>query len=329
MSLSPSNFDITQQLPISKITKPVGPPKHRFNQFSLEYSRLLNDDYVHGKFLTLKYAGKGQSFNFSGKGTLDFKAAGSDKKEVPVTSSEVKLLTNIEGKNVEAKFDNKGGIRLWGNFGLYTLWKPVVITAKLKTKNDFDKASGNVCFEHQAKQSNVQLRLDVKNDRTPYLNSRAVFNDGKYQFGFAAKVNLLSYALARYNLYVGYREKDLHLFVEHTSKSKNKIELGKLTAGGIYKTAKHDYVGKASYRPQKPENPLMFKLGTVVNVNKNNVVRAKVNSKGKLTLSSKFKYNSNLTLVAGTRIDLLNPASYVTKKTVPIPFGLSVELSYD
>lgn len=327
MSLSPSNFDITQKLPLSKLTKPVGPPRHRFNQFNLEYSRLLNDDYVHGKFLTLKYAGKGQLFNFSGKGTLDFKA-GADKKETPVTSSEVKLLTNVEGRNVEAKFDSKGGIRLWGNFGLYTLWRPVVLTAKLKTTTAFANASGNVCFEHQAARNNVQVRLDVKKDRTPFLNTRLVFNDGKLQFGYAAKINLLNYSLARYNLYLGYRDRGLQLFAEHTSRNKEKVELGKVLCGGIYKYGGNDYVGKVTFRPHKTEK-LKFNIGTVVNVNKTTIARAKVNNKARLALSGKLKYNSNLTLVAGTRIDLLNPGTFVTNRTVPIPLGLSVELAYD
>lgn len=327
MSLAPSNFDIKQTLPISKITKPVGPPKHRFNAFNLEYGRLLSDDYVHRKFLTLKYAGKGGAYNFSGKGTLDFKL-GADKKETPVTSSEVKLLTNIEGRSVEAKFDNKGGLRLWGNFGTYTIWKPVILTAKVKTTTAFQKFSGNVSFEHQARQSNVQLRLDIKQDHTPFFNSRVVFNDGKFQFGYAAKINLLAYTLARYNLYLGYKEKDLQVFVEHTSKNKAKVELGKIMTGLIYRYGGNDYVAKVAYRPQKAE-PVKFNAGTVVKANKNTTLRAKINNKARLTLSSRFRHSSNLTLVAGTQIDLLNPGSFVTNRAVPIPLGLSVELAYE
>lgn len=312
---------------IAPSTRPVGPPKTRFNQFGLEYGRLLNDDYVHRKFLTLKYAGKGRYFNFSGKGTLDFKL-GADKKETPVTSSEVKLLTNIEGRSIEAKFDNRGGIRLWGHFGLYNLWKPVILTAKVKTNNAFNKVSGNVCVEHQTKQANVQLRVDVKNDHTPFFNSRLIFNDGKFQFGYAAKINLLAYTLARYNLYLGYREKDVQVFLEHTSRTKTKIELGKILTGFIYRHGGNDYVAKVTYRPHKTE-AVKVNVGTVVNVNKNNVIRAKINNKAKLSLSSKFKQSSNLTLVAGTSIDLLNPGSFVTNRTVPIPLGLSIELNYD
>lgn len=327
MSLAASPFDQKGDANVlSSSLKPVGAPKSKFNQFSLDYSKLLSDDYVHKKFLTLKYNGKGQRFIFNGKGTLDFKA-GSDKKEKPVTSSEVKFVTNVEGKNFEAKFDNKGLIRVWGNFGIYNLIKPVAVTAKVKTTNSFSNYSANLGVEYEGKQSNVQARIDLKNDTIPFFNSKLLFNDGKLQFGYAAKINLLAYTLARYNIYFGYRERDFTAFIEHTSRNKAKVEVGKLMFGGIYRTGGNDYVFKASYRPHKIEQ-LRFKLGAVANPNKDTVLRAKVNNNAKLTLSSKFKYNSNLSFVAGTQINLLDPSSFLTNKAIPIPLGISVEFNY-
>jgi len=327
MSLSANPFEKTPKViyPILSV-KPAGAPKSKFNQFNLEYSRLLNDDYVHKKFLTLKYAGKGQSFIFNGKGTLDFKV-GTDKRELPATSSEVRFITNIEGRNIDAKFDNKGQIRVWGNFGVYNLFKPVVVTAKVKTNNAFSAYSANVGAEYQGTQSNVQLRIDLKNDNIPFFNQKVLYNDGKFQFGYAAKINLIAYTLARYNLYFGYKEKDFTAFIEHASRNKKKMEVGKLMFGGIYRTGGNDYVLKASYRPHKIEQ-LRFKLGTVASINKDTTLRAKVNNNAKLTLSSKFKYNSNLTVVASTQVNMLDPSTFFTGKTVPIPLGLSVEFNY-
>lgn len=306
--------------------KPVGGPKTRFNQFGLEFSRLLSDDYIHKKFLTVKYSGKGKAFVFSGKGTLDFKL-GADKQETLATSSEVKLLTNIQGNNIEAKFDNKGGIRLWTNFGTYNLGKPVTISAKAKTNNSFNFFSGHLAVEYETPQVKVQTRFDLKKNNVPLLNEKILFNYDRFQIGAVAKLNLLSYTLSRYNFYLGYAERDFSLFGEHTSKRKDAIDLGKLAVGAIYRRAGNDYVFKASYRPTNAQQ-LRVKVGTVNNINKDTVLRAKINNNAKLTLSSKFRYNSNLTVVAGTQVNLLEPATFLTNKTIPIPLGLSFEFNY-
>jgi hypothetical protein len=321
MSLAANPFE-----PTKRSLRPVGGPKTRFNQFGLEYGRLLNDDYIHKKFLTVKYAGKGQSFIFNGKGTLDFKL-GADKKEHPVTSAEVKFITNIEGTNLETKFDSKGVIRAWANFGNYNIGRLVNITAKVKTNNAFNYLSGYLGVEHQTRQFNVQARLDLKNGNIPHLNHKLTFNYDRFQLGAVAKLNLHAQNLARYNLFLGYIERDFSVFAEHVSRNKTKFSVGRLLAGAIYRRGGNDYVAKVSYRPEK-QDQVRVKVGAVVNVNRDTVIRAKINDKTKLTLSSKFRYNSNLTLVAGTQVSLLDPSSIFTNKTVPIPLGLSVEFSY-
>jgi len=329
MSLTASPFDnrtVKPRIPVVLSPRPAGGPKTRFHQFGLEYSRLLSDDYVQKKFLTVKYAGKGTNFIFNGKGTFDFKL-GADKREQPVTSSEVKLITNVEGRNFETKFDNRGGIRIWGDFGTYTIGSPLNITAKVKTNSAFNYLSGYLSFGYRARGLDLQTRIDLKNGNIPLLNEKLVFNYDRFQIGVVTKFNLLAHTLARYNLYLSYAERDFSVFAEHTSRNKNKVDLGKLVLGAIYRRAGNDYVFKASYRPWKTEQ-LRFKVGAVTSLNRDTAVRAKINNNAKLTLSTKFKYNSNLTLVAGTQVNLLEPATFFTNRTVPIPLGLSVEFNY-
>jgi len=326
MTSKPSNFDITQTLPISKITRPVGSPRNRFNQFNLDYTKILGDDYVHKKFLTVKYAGKGSYFNVSAKGTLDFKI-GADKREQPVTSSEVKVLTNVEGRNVEAKFNNKGEIRLWGNFGTYTIGKPFILTSKIKTNNAFNRFSGNLSLEYQGAGTNVWTNFHLKDGNIPYLSEKMNFRFDRFQLGYAAKFNLLAYTLARYNFFLSYNERDFGVVAEHVSRNKTKLELGKLILAATYRRGGNDYIAKLSYRPHKVEQ-IRFKVGAVANINRDTVVRAKISNNTKLSLSTKFRYNNNLTLVTGTQINLLDPNSSMTKKTIPVPFGVSVEFSY-
>jgi hypothetical protein len=316
-----------EEMTSTRSTKPVGAPKPKFHQFSLDFSKLLTDDYPHKKFLTVKYAGKGSSFIVNGKGTLDFKV-GADKREQPTTSSEVKLITNIDGRNLEARFDNKGLIRLWGNFGTYTIGKPFEITAKIKTKSELNFLSGNLALEYKGGKANVHTRIDLKDGNIPFFNSKSIFTVDRFQFGYVAKLNLLAYTVARYNLFAAYKEKDFSVYAEHFSKSKTKFELGKLILAAVYKRADNNYVVKASYRPSKPEQ-FRFKLATVYNVNKDTVIRAKINNNTKLSLATKFKYNNNFTLFAGTQINILEPKSFFTNKTIPIPIGLQFDFSYD
>ena len=320
-------FDVAQRKPVAIILPPQGGPKTKFHQAGLEFSRLLTDDYVQKKFLTVKYAGKGLRFVFNGKGTVDFKL-GADKREVPVTSSEVKLITNIEGRDVEAKFDSKGVIRLWSNFGVYNIGTPLNITAKLKTNSGFDRASGNVCFEYRGSGLSAFTRLDVKNNGTPLLNEKFIFTQRNLQLGSVLKLNLFDFSLSRYNLWASWSERDYSIYAEHFSKNKGKFELGKVILAGIYRYRNHNFVVKGAYRPWKKDHEVRVKAGVVSNIDKNTTIRAKIDNSTKLTLSTKLKLNSNFTVVGATQINLLNPGNYLTKRAIPVPLGLSLEFNY-
>jgi hypothetical protein len=326
MTSAPSTLDITSTMPIAKLAKPLAVPKPNLTKFNLDYGRLLTDDYVHKKLLTLKYTGKGYNFTLNAKGTLDLKL-GADKKETPVTSSEVKLTTNIEGRSIETKFDSKGVIRLCGTIGSYNIVRPLFFTAKLKTNNSFNRLSGYLCAEYQGAQSNIWTRLDLKNGNVPLLNEKMIFRINQFQLGYAAKLNLKANTLARYNFFAAYNERDFSVVAEHVSRNQTKPEIGKLIVAATLRRGGNDFVMKTSYRPYKAEQ-LRLKLGTVYNINRDTVLRAKINNNAKLTLGSRMRYNSNLSIVAGTQINLLNPSTYPTGRTVPVPLGITVEFNH-
>jgi len=81
--------------------------------------------------------------------------------------------------------------------------------------------------------------------------------------------------------------------------------------------------------PKKKGEEFRFKLGTQLKVKKDITLKAKINNNTKFTVSSKFKYNNNLTVIAGTQINLLDPSSFFTNKTIPIPLGINLEFSYN
>jgi len=120
----------------------------------------------------------------------------------------------------------------------------------------------------------------LKNGNVPFFNNKVVFNQDRFQIGYAAKLNLLAYTVARYNLFLSYNERDFTLLAEHTSRNQTKVEMGKLLLGAIYRRGGNDYVVKASYRPHKADQ-LRVKLGTVVALNTDTILRAKINNNTK------------------------------------------------
>jgi len=167
----------------------------------------------------------------------------------------------------------------------------------------------------------------LKEGLAPYLDEKMIFRVDKFQVGYATKLNLTAYTLARYNLFLSYTEKDFGIVAEHVSRNKTKIELGKLLLAATYRRAGNDYIAKFSYRPHNTD-PYRFKVGGVFSLNKDTTFRFKINNNTKLSLATKYRYNSNLTLVAGTQVNLLDPASSLTKKTIPVPLGVSLEFNY-
>jgi len=318
----------TTSLPVSTpIVKVIGSPRSKFNDFSLDYSKILSDDYVHNKFLTLKYAGKGTRFNFAGKETLEFKE--KDGKEVKAVGSEVKVVTNVNGINVETKFDSKGLVRVWTHWGRWNLGKPVDVSTKLKTDTNFSAPSGWVNVDYTTGRLSTSVRLHLKKDRTPYLAHKIQYIQGDFAGGYVAKNNLNNFGLRRYNLFGSYVHKDIGLHLEHVNTSLDAFSLGHVVFGVLYRFRGNPIVVKTTYRPEKKDHLFKVVAGTHYKVNKNTDLRVKVNSAGKLALSSKFKVHDNLSIVAATGLNLHTPGEYWNpKKTTRIPVGLSFEFSF-
>jgi hypothetical protein len=316
--------------------KVVGAPKTSLRNFGLDYGRFLSDDYLQKKFLTVKYAGKGNQFIFNGKEVFEW----SKDDKFSNTSNEVKLVTNTHGKNIEAKFDSKGLIKLWVNLGVHNIGKPVTLFSKLKTNQSFSNFSGSLAAEYQASKVNFTARLELKKNFTPFLSEKIVFTEGKFKLGLATKLNLSALGLRRYNAFAQYSTKDLDLFFEHVSPApsavakdstdhKTNLSLGKLILASVFRWRDTQFIARASYRPHKPDDKLRFVLGHITKVNDKLELRGKVDSHGKAAFAGRQKFTNNCSFVASTQINLKEPAKYFTGKTVPIPLGLGLEFSYN
>jgi len=317
--------------------KVVGAPKTTLRGWGLDYGRFLADDYLQKKFLTVKYTGKGSTFNFNGKEVFEF---GKDDKFAN-TSNEAKLITNAHGKNWETKFDSKGLIRVWTNWGQHNLGKPVTLVTKVKTNSSFSRWSGSLSAEFQASKTNLTARLDVKQNGTPYLSEKIVFADGKFRLGLFTKLNLSVFGLRRYNAFAQWSTKDLDLWLEHVSAAPAAVSgtsggadikglsLGKLILASVFRWKDTQFIARASYRPHKPDDKLRLVLGHITKVNDKLEVRGKADSHGKATFAGRYKCNGNFSFVASTQVNLKDPSKFLTGKTVPIPLGLGLEFTYN
>jgi hypothetical protein len=317
--------------------KVVGAPKTTLRGWGLDYGRLLADDYLQKKFLTVKYTGKGSTFNFNGKEVFEF----NKEDKFANTSNEAKLITNCHGKNWETKFDSKGLVRVWTNWGEHKIGKPVTLITKLKTNSTFSRFSGSLAAEFQASKCALTARVDVKQNYTPYLSEKIVFTDGKFKLGLFTKLNLSVFGLRRYNAFAQWSTKDLDLFLEHVSPNPNAVtatsngadvkglSLGKILLASVFRWKDTQFIARASYRSHKPDDRLRLVFGHITKVNDKLEVRGKADSHGKATFAGRYKCNSNFSFVASTQVNLKEPKKFLTGKTLPIPLGLGVEFSYN
>jgi len=130
----------------------AGAPSVSFRILDSLSTPFFDDDYPHAKaFFTTKYKGVGEKFIVNGKGVVvnDIKTTTTPAKEgenAPTeshseswkSSGEVKLVTRLNDYSVtEAKFDNKGGVKFWSNWGTHDIGKNVNLWTKVKTSTDF------------------------------------------------------------------------------------------------------------------------------------------------------------------------------------------------
>jgi len=298
----------------------------------------LNDDYLN-KTLTVKYTGKGSNFQLGAKETFTWATKttpapeGKDEpaktEEVKKFDQEVKVITNVEGKNVEAKF-GKGAIRAWADFGVFNIGKDINVTAKVKTNDTFSAWNGWVSGEYRGPHCNASARVEVKRGNKPYLNFKTILTEKDIRVGLVTKVGLQGFDVKRHDFFANYNvNKDLSLWLGHyTLENDAPKTLGTILGAAVYRLNKHSVVFQGSW--QKSTGNILATFGARSQVNDNTLVRAKVNNKGLFSLVAKRTHNRNLSVLAGTELDLTNPASaYKKDRAIPVPLFVSFEFTYN
>jgi len=313
-----------------------GAPKANFRSFNHEYEQLLNDDYLN-KTLTVKYTGKGTNFQVAAKESFTYKTLTIEAKDkepekkvdTTVFDKEVKIITNIQGRNVETKFTPKL-IRTWADLGVFNVGQDVNVTAKVKASNAFDQFNGWVNGEYKGKHCNANVRLELKKNNKPYLNTKVIMTEKDVRVGFIAKVGLNGFDIKRHNLFASYKiNKDLDAYLGHyTLDGDVSKDIGTIVGAAVYQINKHSVVFQGQW--QKSTKALGATFGVSSKIDDKTSVRAKVNHKGLFSLLAKRVHCKNLSILAGTELNVLNPGdSYKATRNLPVPLMLSLEFTYN
>jgi hypothetical protein len=316
-----------------KFTPVSGAPKSQFNSFSHEYDNLLTDDYLN-KIFTVKYTGKGQNFQLGAKESFNYKTVKGDGKDVKDTDitvfdKEVKIITQVEGRNIETKF-GKGQIRTWADLGVYNVGKDINFTAKVKSSDKFTDFKGWVNGEYKGAHCNANVRFEMKSKDKPYLNTKVIMTEKDVRAGIVAKVGFNGFEIKRHNLFVQYSGvKDLNLWLGHyTLDGDAPKDIGTIIGAAVYKLNKHSVVFQGQW--QKSTKNIGATFGVKSEIQNNTTIKAKVNQAGLFSLVAKRVHNKNLSVLVGTELNLTKPAeAYKASRAIPVPLFASLEFTYN
>jgi len=99
-----------------------------------------------------------------------------------------------------------------------------------------------------------------------------------------------------------------------------------LVAAAVYRLNKHTLISKGTYEINSKAWDLT--IGGITQVNDKTDLRVKVNKAADLTLATRYRHNSHVSFVVSSTLNLKDP-KLPTGRAIPVPAGLTVELSYN
>jgi len=140
---------------------------------------------------------------------------------------------------------------------------------------------------------------------------------------------LTGFDIKRHNLFASYKvNKDLDVYLGHyTLDGDTPKDIGTIIGAAVYKINKHSVVFQGQW--QKSTKALGATFGVSSRVDDKTTVKAKVNHTGLFSLLAKRVHCKNLSILAGTELNLTKPGdSYKATRTLPVPLMLSLEFTY-
>jgi len=294
---------------------------------------VLYENYWQDGFLNLKYKGKTDRFSVRAFSNLSFRT--DDNNEIkPSSNSAVKILTNLpNGRAIDAKVFNSGEIRVESNLGQLNIGgKKTNVSASVKTNSELGefKPSIALSYEGAAIDNSVRLKFGKKGCCNKFvLGHRVLYTRSDWRMGFASKINLSKGQLSKYNAFVGVRKGNTEINLEHLSKSRTKISLGKLVLSTVYHCPKIDYAAKIAYRPFKEQNEFKPTFGISTEINPNVQLKARLDGGRYLALATTLKVTDRITVGLGTELELKrkNLHQWIGEGNFRIPMGINVEFN--
>lgn len=293
---------------------------------SFSYSNLLADDYCHKKFGTFKLKGstaKNSSFNY--KANLQLKSKDKTSPEVLSLTDEYKIGFSYDRFYLQTKICRNGELELHLDGGDVNVGKKVNTFATVKTNLNLANFVWQLGFNYFGPKCESNARFETSKGEHELVH-RTIVNEGSFKYGYVGSVSLDKLALKRYDAYLEYSHNDLIVHVEHLSPAEHPdgVKLGKVILGTRYKL--NDSTAAAiQVKNNFAVNKLRAVLGVQHQLRKNITVKAKIDSKGKLTGVTKVKTHG-VGITVGAQLNLQNGANCVNfNKRLPLPLGFTLD----
>jgi hypothetical protein len=296
---------------------------------SFNYNKVLADDYCHKKFETIKVKGstpKLSSFNLKISNHFK-KPKKSDQPYRLSLTDEYKFGFPYQRYYLQTRVKRGGDVKVHVDGGNIELFKNKLnLFTNVKTTLSFANYMFRVGFNYFGERCESNFRVERNHKGENDFANRTVLTHGKWRYGIVSIVNLDSLLLKKYDSFVEFRNKDLEFHVSHLSPVVHQgLSLGKVTFGGMYR-----FDGNTNLALQVKKNFSFPKLRAVFGLQKNfskGTLRAKVDSKLKVSTVGKYKVNPRLTLSAGAQFN----SDRKTKVQdlphwLPVPIGFGVDI---
>lgn len=293
---------------------------------STSVGTVLDDEYNTKKLFTLKTKHAldiGHPLSVQSKLILDHdgKAGGQLVKIDP--TSWIRLITSYDRLTFEARlWENK--VKVAFDAGYLDKPKHWNLFGHFRSNYHFSNFRAGLGLAWFDNNGYFASKLRVCNKKEAVFEGKALLNFGKWRLLDSTSVTLGSWKFHRNNTVLGYLDKDFDVFVQHDGKS-DVLKLGKLLGSLVYRyNANNQFAAQLAYENDKAT----FQLGGLFNVNKNSVIRAKIDDKLNFSTAGKFKVRKNVSLALSTSLALSQGAKAIDlSKTIPLPLGITVDLS--
>lgn len=297
---------------------------------TFNYNKVLADDFCHKKLGTFKIKGataKNTSFHL--KTNLVLKKGDDNKSSKLGLTDEYKFGFPYERLYLQTRVKRNGDVKMHLDGGnVEVAGKKFNLFGGLKTTVIFANYDARVGFNYFGEKCESNVRFQKDNKGNHDLADRVVLTHGSWRYGGVGIFGVDSLVLKKYDSFVEFRQPDYELHLSHMSPAVHPdgIRLGKVSIGALYKVSP-----SINLALQVKKNCSFPKLRAVLGVQNTRpnglTLRAKCDSKLKISYLAKYKANSKVTVSLGAQFNFEKGSKFIDlNKTLPLPIGFGVDI---